>query len=56
MSAAANMSHPNVDSKQKKDTVSSVLKVAGTGLEPVSAAADMSPPTVDVYKQKKHYF
>jgi hypothetical protein len=29
--------------KQKKDAEASSFNVAGTGLEPVSAAADMSP-------------
>ncbi len=29
--------------KQKKDAEASLSNVAGTGLEPVSAAADMSP-------------
>jgi len=38
--------------KQKKDTVSSVLAVAGTGLESVSAAADMSHPNVDSEQKK----
>ena len=32
--------------KQKKDAEASSFNVAGTGLEPVSAAEDMSPKTI----------
>ena len=41
MQAHGSNSHKRL--KQKKDAEASSLNVAGTGLEPVSAAADMSP-------------
>jgi len=44
VSAAADMSHPNVDSEQKKDTVSSVLAIAGTA--PIAVASRSCDPSI----------